>query len=864
MKSNMKSLLESWKRFEETTRKKDILLENSINRVLNNDLLREAYLEEYKKTLKPGEKVTEAGFGDFVARAKEVALGRGEDRWEREVAALDDKNEEDEENKTSKKGVIDKVKDYGKGIMDIGFLARGSTLLGGQETFSMEKRQQLREKALQELQQDLNQLEKAIQDSQIETDVNIKNAFKMLDDAGFPNNKKKSFESDLKAIDSLHDNIVKEWNNGQYDATTANAMIAVLRHMVIYFQDFKIVDKNLYLNEEDAGDKFLKSPERFGQIKGRSMDDVSKNYQAAYSKKLPLSLLAGGAVIGGIGLASDPEGLGAFFDGLKNVNVQDPDAITKQIVKTMTEPLTFSNGQGITQALMQQTGVSLTPNDPISNFLNPKLKVFIPAVKEGIIAKNGPAAGQLFDSLLQKAAGPDGSMKLGEVLKGAMSGTGANPQDLFDVDPGTYGKKLTENITDALNAAARMPPITLAGLITKTLGKAALFKLAGAAGMAVGGVTSAAMRLKGYVSSRMSSLQKLYDTLVDVGTKNDAVVPAGETKPGGPQEPKAGASATQEPEQSTALIAKAAAELQIPDNTKAIAAVKQQAMQELPQAQNKPEAIRNAQRDFKQREEEIRKLASSGNVEDMRKMLQIMTDIMKSNNLYPSSPEEGEEILKVLAPGLVLKQLEQSPEVKQLAAASTDEKTSPEDIVTTPGIARMTTNADSVNDYRVITDLVQKKIAPPLTREEIIKIVNVLAPLGVLFAKGSYIPSRIQEEEDDEDVVDGKKKKPIRQKIWQDILKTQDYKEIMERSDFKQFALDTAEKSGVERVKVKKLLVILLRLGLLGRPAEIKMPEKTDSGKKLDTRGAYKLNTPVGKKSFEESMRWKKLAGIIK
>ena len=515
-------------------------LNEQVQYVLSSPSLRKRYFDEYKnQMLTEGKQVTEEGFGSWL-----------KDKFKGAKAAVGSAVQKGKEKAS---GAVQKVKNVAAGIKDVGFLGRGTTILGGSETFDIEKRKQMLGQAESELNSDLQSLSSGLQKAQLGEFDTLGKLKQQLDSKKFPNSD--SFESDVGLLNAEYKKAVDGFNSKKIDAKTANAIIAVLRHMVIYYQDYKIHDKNLYLNEAEqpTSPQQATSPQGLDAIKGRKQGDVSKSYETAYGATLPLGLLAGGAALLGLGVAANSDAFQNALAGLKDMkdaNVTEivkkiKPAVVKEKIKVMTQGLQIGKGQGITQALQAATGVDLSPSAPLANFLDPKVAAFLPAVKAAVVAKNGAAGGQAFDQVLAMAkSGKAGNM--GKVLQGQFKGTGEKITDLLDVDPGKFAgqaeqiisKTVDQEVMQNVTKAVKIPADTLKNKFLGALGKFAGPVLSGLGlGMAVAGAASGLMRMKGKASSRMATLKKTVDKFLDVGGKEDAVVPPSEAKPGGAPAP---------------------------------------------------------------------------------------------------------------------------------------------------------------------------------------------------------------------------------------------------------------------------------------------------------------------------------------
>ena len=204
------------------------------------------------------------------------------------------------------KGILQKVKDVYKGIGDIGmFTAKAGTLLGGDETFDIEKRNALKDDAKKLIEAMLEQLGYEP----------LKKLYPQLVQQKFPNNDKGDFKGIIAKLQSEYNIIVRDFEKEQIDAERANNVIGVLRALVIYFQDFAMSDKYYYINEAQMG---------------AAQGAVSKNFIAAYGAKFPLGLAALGLGAMAAGFAADSD----FFQSLLQKIPRDMDQIPNNSVIT--------------------------------------------------------------------------------------------------------------------------------------------------------------------------------------------------------------------------------------------------------------------------------------------------------------------------------------------------------------------------------------------------------------------------------------------------------------------------------------------------------------------------------------------------
>lgn len=511
--------------------KKDLneeLVQEKIESVLSSPSLRKEYFAQYKsEMLLEGKDVTEEGFGDWLkdkfTKAKDTVKGKAS-------------------------GLVQKVKNVAKGIADVGFLGRGTTILGGSETLDIEKRKQMIGQAEQELNSDLDALSSGLQKAGLGEFDTLKGLKSQLDGKQFPNSD--SFESDVAALNAEYKKVTDGFASKKIDAKTANALIAVLRHMVIYYQDYKIHDKNLYLNEAE-GDA-AEAPQGLDAVKGRKQGDVSKSYQAAYGATLPLGLLAGGAALMGLGVAANSDAFQNALSGLKDMKDANVQEIVKKIKPTVVQDkitkiakLVVKPGWGQTQALQAATGIPMGPGDSVSALFKPEAQALMGPLKKAFKTPEGVKA---WDEALAFAK-QNPNMSFAELF-GPRGVKKLHPDfpKIIDIDPGTFAdqsqqvisKTVDKEVSEAVTKTIKVPADTLKNKFLSGLGKFAGPVLSGLGlGAMVAGAASGLMRMKGKASSRMATLKKTVDTFKDVGGQEDAVVPPAEAKPGGPATPEA-------------------------------------------------------------------------------------------------------------------------------------------------------------------------------------------------------------------------------------------------------------------------------------------------------------------------------------
>ena len=514
---------------ESKNRLDEELIQEKVESVLSSPSLRKEYFLQYKKEMiVEGLDVTEEGFGSWLGDKFKSA-------------------------KDTVKGAVTKVKNVAKGIADVGFLGRGTTILGGSETLDIEQRKAKIKEAEQEVNSDLQALSSGLQKAGLGEFDTLTKLKSELDSRKFPNSD--SFEGDVGLLTAEYKKATDSFQSKQIDAKTANALIAVLRHMVIYYQDFKIHDKNLYLNEADepqAGGQPEAAPQGLDAVKGRKQGDVSKSYQAAYGATLPLGLLAGGAALMGLGIAANSEAFQNAISSLKDLKDANVQEIVKRIKPTVVQDkitkiakLVIKPGWGQTQALQAATGIPMGPGDSVGALFKPEVQALMGPLKKAFKTPEGIKA---WDEALAFAK-QQPNMSFAELF-GPRGVKKLHPDfpKLIDIDPGTFAeqsqqvisKVVDQEVSDTVTKVIKIPADTLKNKFLSGLGKLAGPLLSGLGlGAMAAGAASGLMRMKGKASSRMATLKKTADTFLDVGAQEDAVVPPSEAKPGGPETPEA-------------------------------------------------------------------------------------------------------------------------------------------------------------------------------------------------------------------------------------------------------------------------------------------------------------------------------------
>tara|TARA_R110000744_G_C19348672_1_gene560190 strand:- start:15 stop:2420 length:2406 start_codon:yes stop_codon:yes gene_type:complete len=396
------------------------------------------------------------------------------------------------------KGFVQKVKDVYAGVKDIGILGGGAgTLLGGEETFDIEKRKALKGTAEKQLQGWLKKLKYPPATS----------LYTSLRKQGFPNNDENDFMANTAEIYNEYDKVVKDYEAKQIECDAANTIIAVLRALVIYFQDFGMADKYFYVNEQSEPEQ----EEKMGAAQG----SVSKNFAAAYGNKLPLGLAAAGLGALAAGFTADSEFFQDFLQGFTDMeNIPTTDDVTKSISRTL-QLGDVQGGEGIIKVVrrltdMKDFGTSGGPG--LGQLADPKYKMVLNLVRASMISKEGP---QALMQAIQKNANPAQLF-----VAGPSSGTAKVGEELFGLNKGSFEKNITKVISEKVKGIARAPADTIKNKFLGALGTflGPVLKALGLSAL-VAALASFTMRQKGkgkMGGSRMSRLKGIVDEMVDI------------------------------------------------------------------------------------------------------------------------------------------------------------------------------------------------------------------------------------------------------------------------------------------------------------------------------------------------------------
>ena len=480
--------MNNWSSFEN-----DKLIMESWRRHLNEDIEIQRLSEDLDREL---EKLDELfGFGKS-REDKWKAIAAGEDEEEPEAG------EDEEGEKEEKRGFFGKMADYAKGIKDIsGFFGKGAgTLLAGEETFDIKKRNQLKDNAKAEIEKWLTNLNYPP----------LKVIYEKLTSVQFPNNDKADFDSQIALAQKAYDTIVSEHKTKKIPTEQANLIIAVMRGMIIYFQDFAIADRYMYVNEQEEGEGEEGEEE---ETMGAKEGAVAKNVASAYSAKLPLGLAAGGAAALGAGFAADSQW---FQDFLLSLRDMKETIETVDITKHATETLDLGDvkpGEGVIKVIRRlvpgkENFAKGAAGSDLGFLSDPKHKAVYGLLKAAMGAEPGTDVGA-FEALVNS----DGNA-FTTFVSGPMSGRGGT---MFAIDKGKFQGQFSKMMTKQIERVKKQPAKTIKNWFIKSAGiyLGPVLKALGLGAIVAAGV-SAAMRFKGKRSSRMAQLTSLVDSMLDV------------------------------------------------------------------------------------------------------------------------------------------------------------------------------------------------------------------------------------------------------------------------------------------------------------------------------------------------------------
>ena len=408
-----------------------------------------------------------------------------------------------------------------RGVLDIGILRGGAgTLLGGEETFDIKKRKALKGTAKKQIEDWLKKL-------------NYEPLLKLYAtlgdgtaDGAFPNNGEPEFKNSTIDIMNEYDQVVKAFEEKGVDCPRANTIIAVLRALVIYYQDFAMSDKNFYVNEQEEPEQ----EEKMGADQG----SVSKNFIAAYGNKLPLGLAATGVACLAVGFVADSEFFQNFLKSFIEMEKIPGPGQVKAGVEATTGALlgNIESGEGIIKVVRRLGGPEMaqfgTAGGPGMGALA-KAGPLVNLLSQAMISPQGPAA---LAQAIAKNANPAQLF-----VSGPMSGTAKAGEELFGLNKGPFNEALSNLIDSEMNPLKSVAADTIKNQFLTGLGTylGPVLKFLGLS-LLIAALASFTMRQKGkgkMGGSRMSKLKGMVDEMVDIpcDEKEDEKCPDGSDPP---------------------------------------------------------------------------------------------------------------------------------------------------------------------------------------------------------------------------------------------------------------------------------------------------------------------------------------------
>jgi|TARA_R110000824_G_scaffold65415_6_gene170385 hypothetical protein len=412
------------------------------------------------------------------------------------------------------------------GVWDIlapeGVLGAGGegTLLGGEEVLHSKERRQAKDNAKAEVATQLTKLKEI----DPEGAAIMQNVYTQLDKRRFPNEPTASdFKSESERLSQVYEAIVKDFETEKINCVTANIRIAVLRYIVIYFQDYRTKDQYYYRmgfsEQTDLGAK---------------QGATAKGYEAAYSKELPLGLLKWAAGFAVAGFVVNSDFFQSLLTGMTDMEAAPGSAAARTAVRQAVKQSigNVSKGDGIIKTVRAMGGEDFAdfgrPGGPALGALTPAMRKLF-AHKGVMTDAGGPAA---LEQAITNNLDPH---KL--FVAGDMSGKGGT---VFGLNPGNFEAAIQDSVGPGMEAAAQVPAATLKNQVLKAVGAVgAPFLLGLAASMAAAGGAAAFWRRgakdeEGKAltwGSRISYLKKKVDTMKDVPCDETEKCPDGSEPP---------------------------------------------------------------------------------------------------------------------------------------------------------------------------------------------------------------------------------------------------------------------------------------------------------------------------------------------
>jgi len=472
-------------------------------------------IKQIKKLDPDGKAMDKLGYD-----AEEVFAGRAGSGTIKAILA-DLKSEVGEPEEEDDRGFVKKGLARMRGALDIlDPRSEAGTLLGGDEVFDMKKRRQLMGDAKAALKDTLSKLRKV----DPEGSNQLKKLRMALEKNGFPNMRGNgNFKTAATDIDIAYDQIIKDFEEKKIDCTTANVRIAVLRYIVIYYQDFRMGDQYYYRNEALTPEDLILLTEEEQEQLGVKQGAAAKGYETAYGMKFPKVLAAVGVGALAAGFLADSDFFQNLLERFKDVDEITDTKIIKDTVIEVSGLGEIESGEGIIKVVRRLGGESMknfgrSGGPGMAELGDPKYSLVVKLLGAAMMSKQGPGALQ---QAIQQNADP---VKL--FISGPASGTGRAGEELFGLNKGVFEENLSKVIEDKTETFLKVPAKTLKNKFLSGLGEFAgpVLKALGLSALAGAGA-SAAMRYSGKgegrfaLGSRMSFLKKKVDEMEDVPCK---------------------------------------------------------------------------------------------------------------------------------------------------------------------------------------------------------------------------------------------------------------------------------------------------------------------------------------------------------
>lgn len=376
----------------------------------------------------------------------------------------------------------------------------------------------------------------------------------------FPNNKEgEKFLKTVMEIATVYDSIIAATKKnpkeeGYLPTDAANSIIVDLAEYVKKFLDVDLsaaytvmdsekdkvsdgdeellTDEVEDINEDEAADVRAKLQAKKG---GKEYDTKRMGKEGLASNKLPILLAGVGASLGAFSWLTNTEWFKSLFE--ETFKYTDTEQI-KDVIETKTQVLNdIKPGEGVYKLLGRVT------NHPMDGNSNPS--EMVEALKQigggdahkgvdllcqdgGVMMKPGEAAKGLHDLVNN----PDQYDKLGDMFKGAASGTGKLAEPGSGLNTTLYGTVAGKSLTSLL---VKKLPIIITKVVVKTGVKTgagyAIAKGFGAVlgpigiGLVTAGALVKLMRMKGLKQSRAKTLNDLLQSLQPIEAGESTLPP---------------------------------------------------------------------------------------------------------------------------------------------------------------------------------------------------------------------------------------------------------------------------------------------------------------------------------------------------